>query len=64
MNPQTGKKAMVAREKEPIPLIINAEVGAIINSLRSGLDLVAAALAARNGMAPSDKTHFPVYRSI
>jgi hypothetical protein len=64
INPQTGKKAMVAREKEPIPLIVNAEVGAIVNSLRSALDLLAAALAARNGVTPSDKTHFPIYRSL
>jgi hypothetical protein len=44
--------------------LINAEVGAIINSLRSSLDLLASALAQRNGMSPSHERHFPIVRSI
>jgi hypothetical protein len=38
-------------------------VGAILNSLRSSLDLLAAALAARNGKQPSADTHFPIFLS-
>jgi len=64
LNPQTGKKAKVAREKEPIPLIVNAEVGAIIGSLRSSLDLLAAALAKRNGATPNRHMHFPIFYSV
>jgi hypothetical protein len=42
---------------------INAEAGAIINSIRSSLDMVASALATRNGVKPSNKTHFPIFNS-
>lgn len=44
---------------EPDP-ILNAEVGAIINAIRSALDILASALAIRNGVTPSPKTHFPI----
>ena len=64
LNPQSGKKAWVAREKEPLPLIINAEAGAIINSVRSALDLLGAALAKRNAVTPSKDTHFPIFNSL
>lgn len=62
--PQSGRKAWVAREKTPLPAIINAEAGAIIGSLRSSLDLLAAALAKRNGVRPSEDTHFPIFGSL
>ncbi|MEO9190457.1 MAG: hypothetical protein ABI224_10735 [Acetobacteraceae bacterium] len=47
LNPQSGKKAVVARTKRPFPALISAEVGAIIGSFRSALDLLAASLARR-----------------
>jgi hypothetical protein len=62
-HPETGKKLFKLRVEWDIPLLINAEVGAIINSTRSSLDLLAAALATRNGVKPSSDTHFPVYHS-
>ncbi len=40
--------------------LLNAEVGAMINSLRSSLDLLAAALALRNGPKPKTHTYFPI----
>jgi len=49
---------------QPFPLTFNAWVGAIVGSLRSSLDLLAAALAKRNGKNPSADTHFPIYRSL
>src|SRR5208282_820791 len=58
-----SKKMAVAIEKVPFPLIIHAEAGAIINSLRSSLDILAASLARRNGVVPGHDTHFPIYRS-
>lgn len=61
---QSGQKAWVALEKTPLPAIINAEAGAIIGSLRSSLDLLAAALAKRNGVRPSEDTHFPIFGSL
>jgi hypothetical protein len=49
---------------QPFPLTFNAWVGAIINSLRSSLDLIAAALAVRNGHKPNADTHFPIFRCV
>jgi hypothetical protein len=49
---------------ETLPLIINAEAGAIINMTRSSLDLLAVALAERNGhVAPKD-VYFPIASSV
>jgi hypothetical protein len=63
INSDPGKKMWVLREKEPLPLVVNAEAGVIVNSLRSSLDILAGALAARNGVPPSSNTHFPIFRS-
>jgi hypothetical protein len=57
----SGKLAVVYFD--PLPRTFNAWVGAIVNSLRSSLDLLAAALAARNGVKPCEKTHFPIFTS-
>jgi hypothetical protein len=54
-----GKKAYYLRAN-PVPAIINAETGSIINSIRTSLDLLASALAARNGNAGSRHVYFPV----
>src|SRR4051812_35825030 len=52
----TGNEIIKARLRgEPLPPVINAEAGAIINMIRSSLDLLAVALAERNGhKAPTD----------
>src|SRR5258708_33422890 len=44
----------------PLAQTYNAAVGAVINSLRSSLDLLAAALARRNCVVPKTKTYFPI----
>ena len=56
---EDGKKAYYLRAN-PVPAIINAETGSIINSIRTSLDLLASALAARNGNAGSRQVYFPV----
>jgi hypothetical protein len=56
----TGQDVAVTYD-QPFPLTFNAWAGSIINSLRSGLDLLAASLAARNSVKPSHKTHFPIF---
>jgi hypothetical protein len=63
IDPGTGDNIAVTYD-QPFPLEFNAWVGAIINSLRSSLDLLAATLATRNGKKPCQETHFPVFRSI
>ena len=49
---------------QSFPLTFNAWVGAIINSVRSSLDILAAALAIRNGIKPDQRTHFPIFGSM
>jgi hypothetical protein len=56
---ENGRKAYYVTAN-PVPAIINAEAGSIINSVRTSLDLLASALAARNGNAGSRHVHFPV----
>lgn len=63
LNPPTGKLVAVASAEEDLPAIFHAEVGAIIGSFRSALDLLAATLARRKGVPPSSDTHFPFFRS-
>ena len=47
-----------------LPLVVNAEAGAIINMIRSSLDILAATLAERNGhIAPKD-VYFPIANCV
>jgi hypothetical protein len=59
-HPETGQKLIKLSDVKPIPAIINAEVGSIINSLRSSLDVLVSILAARNGCLGSRDTEFPI----
>jgi hypothetical protein len=61
---KSGLQLLVAYPQKPFDLVINTEIGAIINSIRSGLDLLAAALATRNGVKSSEATHFPIFGSL
>lgn len=60
---EPGKKLYRLIDLKPIDPIISAEAGAIIHSIRSSLDLLACALAARNGFPQSRSTHFPIWKS-
>src|SRR5690242_20543809 len=60
---EPGKKLLRLRGVIPPDPIINAEAGAIINSIRSSLDLLVNRLAARNGHAGTEDSHFPICRS-
>jgi hypothetical protein len=64
LNPPFGNISAIASAKEDLPPVFHAELGAIIGSFRSALDLLGAALAVRNGISPSRDTHFPVFRSL
>jgi hypothetical protein len=60
---EPGKKLYRLSLIMPLDPIINAEAGAVIHSIRSSLDLLACALAARNGFPDSTSTYFPVWKS-
>ena len=57
---QTGQKIIKAKLATPLPIIINAEAGAIINMIRSSLDILAVALAERNGHKNPNDVYFPI----
>jgi hypothetical protein len=63
LDPETGDKLVVVRRTRPADLSFNTEAGIIIHTIKSGLDMLAAALAIRNGKKPSANTHFPIFRS-
>ncbi len=58
-----GQKLFKLEINCPFPLTLNAAAGAIINSVRTSLDLLAASLAKRNGKTPHSDRHFPIYAS-
>src|SRR5437763_1152234 len=60
---EIGKKIIRFSKVTLPPPIINAEVGAIINSLRSSLDLLINVLAERNGHPTPKDAQFPIARS-
>jgi hypothetical protein len=59
-DPEMGKKIIRFSNIKMPPRILNAEVGAIINSLRSSLDVLVNILARRNGHACVKDTQFPI----
>jgi hypothetical protein len=63
-HPEMGQKLFKLPVNRHMPGTINAGVGAVINSIRSSLDLLAASLARRNGKSPNANRHFPIYPSI
>lgn len=62
-HPEMSQTLIKLRDVKPLPPIINAEVGAIINSIRSSLDLLATALAHRHCIPKPDDMYFPVAKS-
>ena len=63
-DPQSDGDIVVAIQQTPLPLTFNAWMGAILNSLRSSLDLLAASIAARNGEKSNSWRHFPIFDSL
>jgi len=56
---QGQHKVIRLADIEAPPAIINAEVGAIINSIRSSLDILMTSIAGRHGV-PNDRAYFPI----
>jgi hypothetical protein len=63
-HPEMGKKLFKLEINRQLPATTNAYVGAIINSTRTSLDLLASAIAIRNGKTPSSDRHFPIYATV
>jgi len=63
IDPKTSEHVVIAHLMGPLDPIVNAELGVIINSIRTALDLLAASLCRRNGNKPSADTHFPIFGS-
>ena len=62
-DPETDGYLVVAIKEAALPLTFNAWIGAIFNSLRTALDMVAVALAHRNGERTNPYRHFPIFDS-
>jgi len=60
-NPDGEGVVFLLEDVKALPQALNAHAGAIVNSIRSSLDLLSAALARRNGKTPSSDTHFPIW---
>lgn len=60
---EAGKKVAVFQKNSQLPSILNAGVGSIINSFRTALDLLATALARRNGVVHNRNIYFPIFRN-
>lgn len=60
---QPGKEVVKAKLNHPLPLTISAEAGAIVHMTRSSLDILAVALAERNGHVRPEDVYFPVAKS-
>jgi hypothetical protein len=47
----------------PLDPLIHGDVGAIINSARTALDILMSALLAGHGIKPNSKAHFPIRKA-
>ena len=61
---QPGRELVRVKQREPMPRAINIEAGAVIDMLRTSLDLLAVALAERNGHANPKDVSFPIAASL
>jgi hypothetical protein len=61
LHPEMGTKFFKLQVNQKLPNTINAGVGAVIDSIRTSLDLLTSALAARNGVSTGCDCHFPIY---
>jgi hypothetical protein len=57
---ETGYVLVKAKCRVPLPRIISADLGAIINSIRTSLDLLANVLVVRNGQVPHKRVWLPI----
>jgi hypothetical protein len=63
LEPPATNDVILGGAKSDLPLAFQVEAGAYINVLRSGLDMLATALAHRHGMSKPEDAYFPVATS-
>jgi hypothetical protein len=63
LHPEMGSKFFKLQVNRKFPLTINAGAGAVVNSARTSLDMLAFAVAARNGAPARPDVHFPIYET-
>jgi hypothetical protein len=62
-HPEPGKKLLRLTDVAPVHPLINAQVGAMINSIRCSLDVLVNGLAKRAGYEGPEDSRFPVCRT-
>jgi hypothetical protein len=62
--PNSPNNVLVILEREPLPISTQVEVGAYLNAIRSGLDILATTLAHRHSVPNPDNAYFPVASGI
>jgi hypothetical protein len=60
---QPDRELLVAYRKKPLDPLIVGDVGAVVNSIRTALDLTMAAVVARRGVKPDRPPYFPIYKT-
>lgn len=60
---RSDRELLVAYLEKPLDHLIIGDVGSIINSVRTGLDLMMAAVVARHGVAPERAPNFPIHKT-
>jgi hypothetical protein len=60
---QSDRELVVAYLKKPVDPLIIGDVGAVINSVRTALNLMMAAVVARHGTAPDRAPDFPIAKT-
>ena len=51
---------LIAYLGAPLDPLIHGDIGAIINSMRTALDILMSSLLTSNGVKPNSKAHFPI----
>lgn len=60
-DPQDAKRELlVAHLNIPLDPLIHGDIGAIINSMRTALDILMSSILAGHGVKPNSQAHFPI----
>ena len=57
------RNVLVAVQRDELPRLLNVEIGAYLNTMRSSLDILASALAVRHAICEPEDAYFPIAKS-